>query len=153
MTLLAAIVGEYIRWRLMQPKLVVSVTLGDIGRTGDGGIAVVPTNNKPSIVFLEARNPRIHPVTVTSFGFEVRNGKNSRMQVGHQSGFTFPYEIAGGKSLVQWLNTKVLLESLAESGNKPSDIKYAWFHTAAGKEFTGKLDKITGKRLGQVSSE
>ena len=114
---------------------------------------MVPTSSEPSIVFFEARNPRIHPVTVTTFGFQVRNGENPRMQVGHQRGFTFPYELAGGKALIQWIDTKVLLKSLAESGNEPSDIKYAWFYTAAGKEFRGKLDKATTKCLDQSSAE
>lgn len=150
-TLVAVVVGEYIRWRLIQPKLEVSVSLGDLGRAEAGEIVIVPRNDNPKKVFFSARNPRTHPVTVVSFGFVVRRGEKRHKQVGHQAGFGFPYEVAGGKSLTQWMETKVLLESLEKSGNSPSDIKYAWFSSASGRDFRGKLDKSTVNALNRLA--
>ena len=136
-TLVAVIVGEYIRWLVAQPKLIVSMSLGYVTAKG----------NTLQVIF-QAQNPRTHPVTVSTFGYRVRNGKKPMMQVGHQSHlFRFPYEIVGGKSLVQWADANEVIRSLCENGNKPSDIKYAWFNTAAGKEFRGKPSKETIENL------
>lgn len=89
-TLVAVIAGEYIRWAVVQPKLVVSMLFGYVTAKG----------NTPQVIF-QAQNPRVHPITVSTFGYRVRKGKKPMMQVGHQSDlFEFPYEIAGGKSLV-----------------------------------------------------
>ncbi len=49
--------------------------------------------------------------------------------------------------MLQWTDTKNVIESHAKSDNKPSDINYAWFRTDAGKEFRGKLEKSTVKFL------
>lgn len=138
-TLLAVVLGEYIRWKLAQPKLVVSVSLGRLYNMND---------DAPK-VFFDAKNPRIAPITVTSFGYVVRTRERPKAVVQPPPHYTFPYEITTGKSISPWLDTRELINHLLESDLTASDIKYAWFDTAAGKQFRGKLRKETVKALNE----
>ena len=138
-SVIAVVLGEYLRWRSVQPKLVVSVTLGRLAgaRDIDGQLYPVQVDDSCETTLFGAQNPRLSSATVMSFGLRARHGEKPVIQVTPQ--FKFPYEIEGGKSLTQWFDTKVLLKSLAETGNKPSDIKYAWFSYSRRKRISREV--------------
>lgn len=143
--------GEYLRWRSAQRKLKVSASMGRIVQGTDGQVYTAPSSNylgNDDLVFFEARNSQTSSVTVVQFGFRLRRTHKSDFQV--YPHLTFPYEVEGGKSLTEWVETKVLLKAIADAGKKPSDIKYVWFKSAAGREYRGKLDKGTVERLEEL---
>jgi len=129
--LVGLVASEWLRWWLDRPLLVVGASLGYI--YGPDGSA------SEQQVFLEARNPRSKPVTVTSFGFAYKNREHGGLFVSPQVGYQFPYEVVGGKSVSQWMPTSRLLQHLRDTGKQPADLKWVYFDAADGKTFRARI--------------
>ena len=59
----------------------------------------------------------------------------------------FPFELEGGKAISQLSPEENLFELLRKEGLKPSDLKYAYFESSAGKRFRGKISRVTMRAL------
>ena len=93
-----------------------------------------------NLVFLIARNPHLASVTVSSFGLNYKRPMGDKMIIFHQPGYEFPYEVVGGKELVQWIEIEKLLGNLRQLGRRPSDLKWVWFQASSGKVFRDEID-------------
>ena len=163
-TLVAVIVGEYVRWRLDQPKLVVSMALGRIYTMEGTHQQAVQERYKfqkdetPAVI-LQAQNIRSHPVTITTLGYVAQKKGILKRQTlrtfqfhpQYTFGHKFPYTIPpGGSPLTQAEDSRTLLESLREAGFAPRDISYVWFKTATGRTFKGKPSQNTIELLASL---
>jgi len=133
------IVSEWLRWWLDRPLLVVGASLGYI--LAPGG------SQTEQQVFLEARNPRSKPVTVMSFGFVFKKRAEGSLWLSPVPGYSFPQEVAGGKSLRQWIPTSRQLQQLKDMNKTPVDLKWVYFDSADGKTFRGRIHKETLRAL------
>lgn len=145
-TLVAVLLAEYIRWRLAQPSLQIAVTLGM-------HFNAIPATFGHIQMFLEARNPSIHSVTVVAFGFALRD--KHMMTIFPYA--KLPYEIAGGQALREKAEIGEVLKTLTSNNKKPSDIRCVWFRAASGKEYRRKFPKsiinVLEKRQRENSAE
>jgi len=136
-----ALIGiiELFRWLASRPLLKVKVELGKIVGEFPNMLSYTGLTEQASQIFLIASNPHLAPVTVSCFGFDYKQPKGERMTILPQIGYRFPYEVAGGKELMQWTDVEGILSNLRQNGRRPSDLKCAWFKASSGKEFHGKV--------------
>jgi len=163
-TLIAVILGECFRSQIAQPMLVVTMALGRIYTIGGTSQPAVQERltfckGETPVVILQAQNTRSKTVTVTTFGFVAQKRrltfrqktKSFQFQPRYNFGHVLPYTIPpGGSPLIQAEDSRELIRSLTEAGFSPTDIKYVWFATAAGKEYKGKPTKATIELLTEI---
>ncbi len=138
-TLVAVLASEYLKGRLSEPKLVVSISLGYM----QGGEVWTLKDSRPEDIYFDIKNTRTRPVTVINYGFMYESGDRPKAIIRPPQWIQLPHEITAGKSLMAWINTEVYLQSLIEDSRTPKDIKYAYVVTSDGREFRGKLAKDT----------
>ncbi len=143
--LVGVIVSEWFRSWLDRPLLVVGASLGYIYNP-DG-------SRSQQQVFLEGRNPRSKPVTVTSFGFVFKKRAHGKLWIAPVASYRFPYEVVGGKSVQQWTPRSRLLQTLRGMCREPSDLKWVYFDSAGGKTFRGRIVKATLRALQEEFQE
>lgn len=136
---------EFARWFADRPLLKVSLERGFL-HNGSG------QPRMPQLLF-EARNPHTKSVTVNSFGLVNKDSKADVIFIVPQAGFQFPYEIRGGCCLTQWTDERELVGMLRSRGEKPSDLKWAWFKSSVGTTFKGRISKRTMTNLGKAFCE
>lgn len=136
-----AVIGviELLRWLNSRPLLKVEVKLGEIVGTFPNLYSLKGPLEQASYIFFEARNPHHVPVWISSFGLDYRRPKGKRITMLPQVGYQFPYEVVGGKELVQWKPIEEFLSKLRQIGEKPSALKWVWFQASSGKVFRGKI--------------
>lgn len=137
-TMMALFAVEWFRHHLDRPLISASTSLGFIV-----GGPVVDNTRK---LFLHAKNPSTHPVVINSFGLEYK-GKLGALFVTPQPGWVFPYELAGGHGIQQWVDVLGLVESLKSHGRTPSDLKNVYFQASSGRSYSSRIDKKTIKEL------
>ena len=71
---------------------------------------------------------------VSGFGLSYKSKKWGQLVVMPVE-YPFPYQIDGGRVLTQWTPRSTLLETLRKAEREPSDLKWVWFRSSAGKEF------------------
>lgn len=137
-----AVIGiiELIRWVSSRPLLKVTVQLGEIFGTFPNVYSLKGSPTQASYIFFEARNPHPLPVTVSSFGLNYKRTKGYKITILPQVGYKFPYEVEGGKELVQWKSVEDFLSELRSYRERPSNLKWVWFRATSGKVFRGKID-------------
>lgn len=145
-TLVSVVAIELIRWRLSEPKLVVSISFGNIR----GGKAWKLDDSNPEEIFFDIRNTRARPLTVIGYGFMYRSGERRKAILFPPNWIKLPHEITAGQSLTVWINTLTYLESLKEDSRTVLDISYAYAETSDGRCFRNKLDKAAKNRLIQL---
>jgi len=139
-TLLAIVVGEWLRWFLDRPLVKVKITLGFLfGGTYLATRDASRGSNRQ--VFFEAGNPHTKAVTLSGFGLYYKRPEWGFLQVMPQMGYQFPYQLDGGKSLTQWSDMQDLLKTLKKDGRTPRDLKWAWFRASSGELYRGKIKK------------
>lgn len=130
-TLIAVLAAEWYRWFLDRPVVNVRAHLGFVLTPG----SVDETRQ----VFLEALNPHSKPVTLSSCGFAFRYAEWGNLWVSPVPGYSFPYQVDGGKALTQWIPVQTLLKTVLSEGRTPSDIKWVWFQASSGKQYRSKV--------------
>ena len=137
-----AVIGiiEFVRWLTSRPLLKVKAELGRIVGSFPNLYFLTGSPEQASEIVLKARNPHLSPVTVSSFGFSFKSRKEGKLIVIHQAGYELPYEVAGGKELMQWTAIEESVSKLRQAGRRPSDLKWVWFEASSGKVFRGKID-------------
>lgn len=137
-----AVIGviELVRWLSSRPLLKVGVRLGEIGGTFPNLYSLRGSLEQASHIFFEAKNPHHVPVTVSSFGLDYERPKGAKITILPQVGSQFPYEVAGGKELIQWRPIGEFLSKLRQIGERPSHLKWVWFQASSGKVFRGMID-------------
>jgi len=130
---------ELYRWFIDRPLLRVSVSLGYIYNLP--GIS-----SETQYVFIKAANPHSKPVTLSTFGLSFRNRQN-RWVIIYPQFFSSPYQLDGSKSVSAQVPTQWLLNNLIKDGLSPSKIKCAYFQSATGNVYQGKLHPETIKSL------
>lgn len=131
LTLIAVLAAEWFRWFLDRPLIKAQISFGFIHHQ------VIKDNTW--YVFLEARNPHSKLVVLSTFGFYYRREEWGSLQVMPQAGFDFPYALEGGRALTQYTPIFDLANKLKETGRKPSDLKWIYFSSSAGKVFKNKI--------------
>lgn len=136
-----AVIGviELLRWLSSRPLLKVEVKLGEIFGTFPDLYSLKGPLEQASYIFFEARNPHHVPVWVSSFGLDYRRPKGKKITILPQVGYQFPYEVVGGKELVQWKPIGEFLSKLRQIGERPSALKWVGFQASSGKVFRGKI--------------
>ena len=143
--LAGVILSEWLRWWLDRPLLVVGASLGYI-HDPDG-------SESEQQLFLEARNPHSKAVTVVSCGFVFKKRAEGKLWTSPVPGHPFPQEVAGGKSVRQWIPTSRYLQQLKDMNKTPADLKWVYFDSASGKTFRGRILKKTLRALQEQSQE
>jgi len=133
-TLIAVLTAEWFRWFLDRPLVKVEMTLGFI-------INPKGSKDRSRQVLLEASNPHSKAVTLASFGLIFKRKEWGKVQVMPQMGYQFPYQLDGGKSLLQWTLMQELLKTLKKQERTPRDLKWAFFRASSGKLYRGKIKK------------
>ena len=148
-TIIALLVAEWFRWYIDRPLLMVSASLGQTYLAA----GLDPSENN---IYLDARNPHSHPVTVSSFGvifgahkrpWRLRPSKYVRLWFRPNEPRNFPYQIEGGRSLMQWHTVANHFGHLRELGLEPQNLTKVWFLASSGKYYYGKVDKLTAMSL------
>ena len=142
-TLVAVLASEWLKWRLSEPKVAVSIALGHIR----GGIVYRLNDSPPEKVLFSIENVRTRPVTIIGFGVIYKRRNRNRAVFFPEGPVDLPQEITAGKSLNLWINTETYLESLIEDSLSVEDIKYAYVDTADSREFRTKIKRETANKL------
>ena len=154
-TLIAVMGAEWFRWYMDRPLLRVDARLGYMMQGPSNELLARTGGRQPDEgqqLFLEASNPHSKPVTVSNFGLQYRSKAKGALMIMPQLGYTFPYQVDGGKSLTQWTSVAALLDVLGENGNTPSDLKQVWFKSAPGKEYRRRIPSSVIQRLEELRS-
>lgn len=133
-TLIALLTAEWFRWFIDRPLVIVKMRLGLI-ITSDGSV------DKTRQIFLEASNPHTKPVTLSTFGLSYKYRKWGTLYVNPQIGYTFPFQLDGGKSLSQRTLLQELLKTLKKAEKTPRDLKWVWFRASSGKLYRSKIER------------
>lgn len=144
-TMVALFAVEWFRHHLDRPLINASTSLGFI-MGALAGNADALAGDQTRKLFLHAKNPSTHPVVINSFGLEYKRDLGA-LFVTPQAGWVFPYELAGGHGIQQWVDVLVLIESLKSHGRTPSDLKKVYFQASSGKSYSSNIDRKTIKEL------
>jgi hypothetical protein len=132
-TLAAMLAAEWFRWFLDRPLVNVKAEPGYLIKA-DGHRD--PTKQ----LLFQASNPHTRPVTLSTFGLGYKDKKLGTLLLNPQFGYSFPYQLDGGKSIVQWATVETLLAVLKKEGQRPSDLGWVYFRSSTGKTFRSKID-------------
>jgi len=119
-------------------SVIASIILGTITLLRDrasikvkishGFLVYGPNLGEDLYIFIEASNKGRRPVTLTSVGFELKNGHNIVFTKSRE----LPKELTEGKSYQEWVSKK---EIGRDCQKLKTSIRYAWFKDATGKVY------------------
>ncbi|MBN1862969.1 MAG: hypothetical protein JW790_04935 [Dehalococcoidales bacterium] len=135
---IAILIVEIFRWYVNRPLIRCKASLGFI----HSGI-----EDNTRYLFLEATNPHSQPVTISTFGLLYKKKELGKLHVTPQVGYSFPYQLDNGKSIIQWSDMQLLLKTLREGMRVPQDLKWVYFQASSGKLYRNKIPKWVIKEL------
>lgn len=141
-TLIAVIVAQWVRWFIDRPLVKVSMTFAQV-------FGHPLFDEKTQYICLEAKNPHIKTVTLSTFGFYYKSQAHGKLQVMPDGTCQFPFELEGGKAISQRTSQENLFKALREGSRKPSDLKCVYFESSSGKIFLGKIPRVSMRVLNE----
>ena len=103
-------------------------------KLSQGFLAYGSNLGKDVQLFIEAINVGRRPVTLTSVGFSLKNGK--QLVIIKPEPINFPYELQEGKSIQVWVDKNDIFQSVPREKTK---ITCAWYRDATGKIYKTKF--------------
>lgn len=137
-TLLSVLLIEFTRWRLSQPKLRVSFTLGAV---------LEPGGSPKRAMFFSAYNGRSTPVTITSIGLSASPKSKGHQIVGIRRDMELPKELTAGGQFDTWVELDDLIPQFARLGTTVGDMKHAYVTAHGAKIFSTKISKSFKKEM------
>ena len=133
-TLIALLTAEWFRWFLDRPLVRVKVLWAyHLG---------TPSTDIEKEIAIEAINPHSKPVTLSGYGFTLKDTKAEALVVTEHRPHPLPFELRGGKSFTEHIAIEDIVASLNRAGRNPTDLERAWFTASSGKVFySSKLRK------------
>jgi hypothetical protein len=140
-TLLAVLLTEWIRWFIDRPLVRVNVSF--VRFNMDDSLF----SKDKLYIGLEAKNPHTKTIILSTFGFFYKSKADGKLQTMPDGLHQFPYVLEAGKAISQFSDEENLFKVLKETDKKPTDLKYAYFTSSAGKTFCGKIPRVTMQTL------
>lgn len=136
--ILAVAIGEWVRWFLDRPLVRLEVRLGFVFGDAAG----------VHYVFFEASNPHSRPVILQGVGLTYKREREATISIlPAELSKLFPYQLDGGRLLIQKIPVQELIDGLKQVDRRPSDLTGVWFRSRTGKFFSGRIKKEVIEQL------